>query len=153
MRFLLAFVVIGILVYLLTVRAPSPMARSSGERDTSAATPPRENRSDARAGARDTVHDVRDNVARAGDTLQEKARVAGDRIDDARVITVIKSKFALDRELAAGAISVSCQDGRVVLDGTVLSQELADRALQQAQSTEGVLTVTSHLTIGAAPER
>lgn len=153
MRFLLALVVIGIVVYFITARAPSPMARSSGERDTRAAAVPREDRADARAGAREIANDVRDNVARAGDTLKEKARVAGDRIDDARIITLIKSKFALDKDLAAGAISVGCRDGRVVLDGTVPSQELADRALQQAQSTEGVQTVTSHVTVGATPER
>lgn len=128
------------------------MARSTGERDTRAATTPTRD-GGSNEGANTDANGLRDDFARAGDTLKEKARVAGDRIDDARIITVIKSKFALDKDLAAGAISVSCQDGRVVLDGTVPSQDLADRALQQAQSTEGVQTVTSHLTVGAAPER
>lgn len=149
MRFLLALVIIGIAVYFITARAPSPMARSSAERDTSSATitAPDESRRNATAG------DVRDDLSRAGDTLKAKARVAGDRIDDARIIAVIKSKFALDKDIAAGAIDVSCQDGRVVLDGAVPSQEIADRALQQAQATDGVQTVVSHLTIGAAPAR
>lgn len=149
MRFLLALVIIGIAVYFITARAPSPMTRSSGERDTSSATitAPDESRRNATAG------DVRDDLSRAGDTLKAKARVAGDRIDDARIITVIKSKFALDKDIAAGAIDVSCQDGRVVLAGTVASQELADRALQQAQATDGVQTVVSQLVVGAAPAR
>lgn len=150
MRFLLALVIVGIAVYYITTRAPSPMARSSGERDTASALAPREA---PRTTTGATADNLRNDVARAGDTLKEKARVAGERIDDARIITVIKSKFALDKDLSAGAISVSCQDGRVVLDGTVGSRELADRALQQAQSTEGVQTVTSHLTVGAAPTR
>jgi osmotically-inducible protein OsmY len=149
MRFLLALVIIGIAVYFITARAPSPMARSSGERDASSATgvAPSEPR------RRATADDLRDDVSRAGDTLKEKARVAGDRIDDARIVTVIKSKFALDKDISASAINVSCQDGRVVLDGTVAGQELADRALQQAQATDGVQTVVSRLTIGAAPAR
>lgn len=151
MRFLLALVIVGAVVYFIATRAPSPMARSTGERDTRSATAPRDGGTDDRTNA--GANDLRDDVARAGESLKEKARVAGDRIDDARILTVIKSKFALDKDLSAGAISVSCQDGRVVLDGTVPSQELADRALQQAQSTEGVQTVTSHLTVGAAPER
>lgn len=146
MRFLLALVVVGIAVYFITTRAPSPMARSSVERDTSSAIA-------SQPTARGTANDVHDSVARAGETLKEKARVAGERIDDARVIAVIKSKFALDKDLSAGAISVSCQDGRVVLDGTVASQPLADRAIQLAQSTEAVQSVTSHLTVGAEPSR
>jgi osmotically-inducible protein OsmY len=145
MRFLLALVIIGIAVYFITARAPSPMARNSVERDASSATGAVEPRRDS--------GDLRDDVARAGETLKEKARVAGDRIDDARIVTVIKSKFALDSDISASAISVSCQDGRVVLDGAVPSQEIADRALQQAQATDGVQTVVSHLTVGAAPER
>jgi osmotically-inducible protein OsmY len=150
MRFLLALVVVGIAVYFITTRAPSPMARSAVERDTRSALPAREA---PRTTAGDTSQNLRNDVARAGDTLKEKARVAGDRIDDARIITVIKGKFALDKDLSAGAISVSCQDGRVVLDGTVPNQELVDRALQQAQSTEGVESVTSHLTAVAGPGR
>lgn len=149
MRFLLALVVIGIAVYFITARAPSPLARSSAERDTSSATAaaPGESRTGLSKG------DLRDEVAHAGETLKEKARVAGDRIDDARIVTVIKGKFALDRDLSAGAINVSCQDGRVVLDGNVGNQELADRALQQAQATDGVQAVVSHLIVGAGPAR
>lgn len=149
MRFLLALVIIGIAVYFITARAPSPMARSSVERDTRSAT----GAATSEAHRDSTAGDLRDDVSRAGNTLKEKARVAGDRIDDARIVTVIKSKFTLDKDIPAGSISVSCQDGRVVLDGTVPSQELADRALQQAQATDGVQTVVSHLTIGAAPTR
>lgn len=149
MRFLLALVVVGLVVYFITARAPSPMARNSGERDTSSAT--QATTTEPRAAS--TTDDLRRDVAGAGETLKEKARAAGERIDDARIITVIKSKFALDTEISASAISVSCQDGRVVLDGAVPSQEIADRALQQAQATDGVQTVVSHLTIGAAPAR
>ncbi len=149
MRFLLALVIIGLAVYFITARAPSPMARSSGESDASRATvtAPSEPRRGSTAGG------LRDDVARAGDTLKEKARAAGDRIDDARIITVIKSKFALDTEISASAVRVSCQDGRVVLDGAVPRQEIADRALQQAQATDEVQTVVSHLTIEASPAR
>lgn len=149
MRFLLALVVVGLVVYFITARAPSPMARNSGERDTSSAT--QATTTEPRAAS--TTDDLRRDVAGAGETLKEKARAAGERIDDARIITVIKSKFALDTEISASAISVSCQDGRVVLDGAVPSQEIADRALQQAQATDGVQTVVSHLTVGAAPGR
>jgi osmotically-inducible protein OsmY len=151
MRFLLALVVIGIAVYFITNRAPSPLARRSGEFAAAPATASRDTAARPNSGV--TANDVRAGVANAGTTLQEKARVAGERIDDARVITVIKGKFALDKDLSAGAISVSCQDGRVVLDGTVPSEELAQRAVQQAQATSGVVDVTSHLTVGATPAR
>lgn len=149
MRFLLALVIIGIAVYFITARAPSPMARSSVERDTSSAT----GTVAAEPRASSPRGDWRGEVSSAGETLKEKARVAGDRIDDARIITVIKGKFALDTDISASAISVSCQDGRVVLDGAVPSQAIADRALQQAQATDGVQTVISHLTIGVEPAR
>lgn len=145
MKLLLALVVIGVAVYFITQRAPSPLARSSAERDASSGTVERP-RSAPRTMEGDlTAEKLRDDLAKAGDVVREKARAAGEKLDDARIVATIKSKLALDRDLSASAIDVSCVDGRVTLSGTVTSDLLAERAAELARTTEGVVAVDSRL--------
>ncbi|MBA4137519.1 MAG: hypothetical protein C0518_09410 [Opitutus sp.] len=147
MRFLLALVVIGVAVYFITQRAPSPVARSTSENHTASATEP--GRESARTTDRPlTADNLREDLSRTGETLREKARTAGEKIDDARVVAMIKGKFALDRDLSALDIKVTCEDGNVVLLGTVASESLANRAVELAKNTDGVANVQSQLNSG-----
>jgi osmotically-inducible protein OsmY len=81
------------------------------------------------------------------DVVVEKSKQVGETMDDARITTVIKGKYALDKELSMLAISVSCTDGKVSLTGTVASEELAARAARLARETGGVTGVNSQLTV------
>jgi osmotically-inducible protein OsmY len=79
--------------------------------------------------------------------VRSKAAVAGEKITDARILTVIKAKYVLDRDLSAIDINVDCKDGDVVLNGTVASADLIGRAAVLALDTNGVRNVTSRLTV------
>jgi osmotically-inducible protein OsmY len=81
------------------------------------------------------------------DVVVEKSKQVGETMDDARITTVIKGKYALDKELSALAISVSCTDGKVSLTGTVASDELVARAVRLARETGGVASVNSRLVV------
>ncbi len=77
----------------------------------------------------------------------EKAQVAGSRIVDARIVTVIKAKYVLDHDLSARDITVEATDGVVKLGGTAPSADLLGRAVGLALDTEGVRRVVSQITI------
>jgi len=149
MRLLVALLVIGVVVYLVTDRAPVPLERRTSEEDARPATGsyadddrPLRDRSVANISARDGEL--------TADNLKRQARAAADRLDDARVIASIKTKFALDNELSAGEIDVDCEGGLVTLRGTVASRDLAARAAKLAENTDGVANVRSDLRIATS---
>jgi osmotically-inducible protein OsmY len=94
-----------------------------------------------------TSDDIKQDLARTGQVVRSKAAVAGEKIADARIITVIKSKYVLDRDLSAIDINVDCKGGEVTLNGTVASAALVGRAAGLALDTNGVSNVTSRLTV------
>jgi len=96
-----------------------------------------------------TPDDIRADLARTGEVVRENAAVAGDKISDARIVTVIKAKYVLDRDLSARDIHVEATDGRVRLSGTVASNELIAKAVMLALDTSGVRNVSAKL--DAAP--
>ena len=98
-----------------------------------------------------TGDDIRGDLSRGGDVVRAKARVAGEKISDARVVAVIKAKFLLDRDLSARDIRVEADSGAVVLSGTAPSPELIGKAVGLALDTDGVQTVTSHLAVDSRP--
>jgi len=81
------------------------------------------------------------------DTVVAKSKQVGETMDDARITTVIKGKYTLDKDLSVFAISVSCTDGKVLLTGTVASDELAARAARLARETGGVVGVNAQLVV------
>ena len=85
-----------------------------------------------------TSDDIRQDLARTGQVVRSKAAIAGEKIADARIVTVIKSKYVLDRDLSAIDINVDCKDGEVTLRGTVASAGLIGRAIGLALDTHGV---------------
>jgi osmotically-inducible protein OsmY len=92
-----------------------------------------------------TPDEVRADLSHSGQVVREKAQVAGARIVDARIVTVIKAKYVLDHSLSARDLSVEAQDGVVTLRGTVPSAELVGHAAMLALDTEGVRRVVSQI--------
>ncbi len=97
--------------------------------------------------ADDAAGTTREKAGEIKDTVVEKSKAVGERMDDARIITAIKGKYVLDKDLSVLAISVSCKDGNVTLTGTAASPELVLRAQRLASETSGVKNVSSKLTV------
>ena len=93
--------------------------------------------------------EIKTDLQRTGQVVRAKAAVAGDKISDARIVTVVKAKFLLDRHLSALDINVDCTAGEVTLHGTVAAHEFIGRAVVLALETDGVRTVVSKLTVEA----
>ncbi|QYM78052.1 BON domain-containing protein [Horticoccus luteus] len=111
---------------------------------------------DAAANARDTLSeklhdwhltgdDIKADLAKTGEIVRSKAAVVGERMTDARIVTVIKAKYMLDRELSAFDINIDCRDGHVSLRGSVASPDLAGKAVALALDTDGVTNVKADL--------
>lgn len=94
---------------------------------------------------------IKDELARTGRVIREKAKDAGDAIADAtantRVTAAIKSKLVKDTGLSAFKIDVDTTDGVVTLSGNVSSHQEIDKAMDLALETEGVRKVISTLQV------
>jgi osmotically-inducible protein OsmY len=98
-----------------------------------------------------TPDEIRGDLARTGEVVRTNAEIAGDRITDARIVTVIKSKYVLDRDLSARDIAVDVSDGHVSLAGTVASDDLIGKAVMLALDTSGVKSVAAKLAVAPGP--
>ncbi|HEY0946193.1 MAG TPA: BON domain-containing protein [Opitutaceae bacterium] len=94
-----------------------------------------------------TPADLKEELAKGGAIVRSKAQAAGGKISDARIATVVKARYVLDRELSARAIEVDVADGVVTLSGRVGSPELIGRAIGLALESDGVVRVESNLTV------
>ncbi len=94
-----------------------------------------------------TPDDIRQDLARTGQVVRNQASNVGEKMSDARIVAVVKSKYILDRDLSAVEIHVSAHDGRVALEGTVDTPDLVGRAVALALDTGGVSGVDSKLVI------
>lgn len=90
---------------------------------------------------------TRDVAAETKHQATASAKELGGQLGDASIITLIKGKYVMERDLSALAIKVECNDGVVTLTGTVTSPELMLRAGELARQTKGVTAVNSHLTV------
>lgn len=82
-----------------------------------------------------------------GRVVRSQARVVGERMDDARIIAVIKGKYVMDKNLSVLAITVKCRDGNVQLIGSVTTEANIGRAVSLALQTGGVRQVESLLVV------
>jgi len=94
-----------------------------------------------------TPEDIKSDLAKTGQVVREKTAAVASRIDDARVVAVIKAKYVLDADLSALAIDVACDHGAVTLTGTVKTPGLVGRATALALDTHGVHKVVARLTV------
>jgi len=98
-----------------------------------------------------TPDDIRNDLAKTGEVVRTKAHEVGEKIDDARIVAIIKAKFVLDRDLSALDISVASRQGDVTLGGTVAAPGLIGKAIVLSLDTEGVHSVDSKLQVAARP--
>lgn len=83
----------------------------------------------------------------ANDNMQSKTTI-GQRIDDAKIVTVVKTDLVKDKELSAMKINVDSTQGKVVLRGTAPSATAKERAETIAKGVNGVASVDNKLTVG-----
>jgi hypothetical protein len=94
---------------------------------------------------------LREELARTGKVIREKARRAGEAVADAtanaRTTAAIKAKLLKEPSLSALSIDVDTNDGVVTLSGNVSSPEEVAKAMSLALETEGVYKVISTLQV------
>jgi osmotically-inducible protein OsmY len=94
---------------------------------------------------------IKDELARTGKVVRRSTRDFGDQVADAavdtRIVAAIKSKYVADADLSVWKISVSADQGRVALSGTVSAPENIGKAMALALETDGVRDVTSTLVV------
>jgi hypothetical protein len=94
---------------------------------------------------------IKEELARTGRVIREKADAAGHAIADAtanaRITATIKTKLIRDSGLSAFKIDVSTTDGVVTLSGTVSSYDAISKAIQLALETDGVHQVISTIQV------
>lgn len=95
--------------------------------------------------------EIKDELARTGQIVRRKAQdIGADAVNaasDARAVTEIKAKYAMDPSLSVWKISVSCSQGHVKLSGTVKSPEDIGKAVALALEAGGVRDVTSTIRV------
>ena len=94
---------------------------------------------------------IKDELARTGRVIREKAGKTGDALADAaanaRSTATIKAKLLNESSLASLTIHVDTTDGVVTLSVTVPSHEAIAKAMELALETEGVQKVVSTLQV------
>ena len=146
MKYLLVLIVgiaLGIYVDRYQLRRPGdpgPVVVAPG-------TPVRDGVNDKMTQWRLTPEDIRQDLARTGEVVRTQASAVGEKISDARIITVVKAKYILDRDLSAAEIHVSVDQAHVTLVGKVDTPELVGRAVALALDTDGVIGVDSKLAV------
>lgn len=94
---------------------------------------------------------IKDELAKTGAVIRREAHDIGEAAvstaSDARAVTEIKAKYAMDSTLSAWKISVSCDQGHVTLSGTVSSPDDIGKAVALALEADGVRDVTSKIQV------
>lgn len=90
---------------------------------------------------------IKEGTTEAAQEVGDKAEDAGEKIEDGSITAAVKMKFANDEVVSASNIDVDTSHGNVTLNGTAKSQTEVDRAVQLAQSVDGVKSVHSNLVV------
>lgn len=98
-----------------------------------------------------TPDDIRSDLSKSGQVVRENSAKLREKVSDARIVTVIKAKYVLEKDLPANAVSIESTDGRVTLSGTLASETLVAKAVALALDTDGVQNVTSRIRVGGTP--
>lgn len=87
-------------------------------------------------------------VALAAEDTDADRSHPGAFVADSAITMKIKAKLAADHLTSLGRIHVDTdKDGMVVLSGTAHTKEAIDKAVSLARETEGVVSVTSNVTV------
>jgi osmotically-inducible protein OsmY len=90
---------------------------------------------------------IKDELAKTGQVVRSRAVEVGERMDDARIVAVIKGKYVVEKNLSSFDINVECRDGAVKLTGSVNSPTQIGQAMALALQTNGVHHVVSDLSV------
>jgi hyperosmotically inducible protein len=103
------------------------------------------------------TEDVKEDLARTGKVIRNKAREAGqaivDSTADARITTAIKTKLLTNKDTSALNISVNTTEGIVTMAGPVNSMEEISKAMLVAMETQGVRRVISTMQVRNKPAK
>jgi osmotically-inducible protein OsmY len=98
--------------------------------------------------------EVREELARTGQVVRQKATRAGhaiaDTAADTRISGIVKGKILLNHDLASHDLNVTTTGGVVTLSGTAATAQDVSRALALAMDTEGVRQVVSKIQLAPA---
>lgn len=86
-------------------------------------------------------------VTVAGCSVTRGQQSAGEYVDDARITTAVKSRYASDPAVAATSISVETLNGTVQLSGFAKSQAEKDRAVALARQVKGVQAIRNDIVV------
>ena len=90
---------------------------------------------------------IKEELGKTGHIIRSRAVAMGERMEDARIVAVIKGKYVVEKNLSAFDISVECRDGAVKLTGSVTSPAQIGQAVALALQTNGVHNVISDLSV------
>jgi osmotically-inducible protein OsmY len=97
------------------------------------------------------TEDIKEELARTGTVIREKAQKAGaaiaDATADARITAAIKGKLLQEPGLSAFKIHVECTQGVVTLSGAVSNHDQIAKVVKLSLDTEGVQKVISTLQV------
>jgi hyperosmotically inducible protein len=88
-----------------------------------------------------------DGVTRVDDQLDVGSKGVKAAVTDTAITTKLKASFLSDEPLRHGKISVTTNNGLVILSGTVPSEAARQRAVAMARNQDGVLRVDDKLTV------
>jgi hyperosmotically inducible protein len=72
---------------------------------------------------------------------------AGDALSDAGITTAVKAKLLADPDTSGLRINVDTKEQNVTLTGTLATQAQKREAVELARTTDGVKSVTDHITV------
>jgi osmotically-inducible protein OsmY len=137
----------------------SSAARNAGDtsaaeqRSSSAAAEARQETREATADAAATLRNAETAVmGAAGEAKHAAAEAAtglGHKLQDAEIVTKIKTGLAADKDLSALSIDVDSKDGEVTLSGTAPSSAAKARADAIAKNVKDVRKVHNRLEVKA----
>lgn len=82
---------------------------------------------------------------------EQAPKSLGQRLDDAALLTKIRTALHLDREARKIDVDIQVSEGRVVLRGEVPTEELAERIRTRVASVGGVESLDDELRLEARP--
>jgi osmotically-inducible protein OsmY len=91
------------------------------------------------------LEDAGQGVVRVTDRSKAEAGKAGGAIEDSWITTKIKTAYTTDPMVKSGDVHVNTDSGIVKLSGTVNGPREAERAIDTALATKGVVAVDSNL--------
>jgi hyperosmotically inducible protein len=120
-----------------------------GDRETAKEVASTDPRTDASTQVTGQATDISKNEKNDTAVMGASGTTAGEKIDDAQIVSKIKTEFAADKDISAMAIDVDSKDGMVTLSGTVPNSDAKVRADQIAKAARDVKSVNNLLEVKA----